>query len=368
MCYRLFLFAAALLICSRLTAQDLLIHYSFDEESGVAIDSGTGTTANGLFGADATRSPDTPGERGGFSLDLRAEGAKSILSAGDVSKVDTLEAFTLTTWLKLEELNTERGGGSNVRLLAKQGGGPDYNGISWNLNDPVLGGARGTDNFSLGLFIGGEEGFGFARTEEDIYADQWVFLAVTYDSNEPDEDTVFYFGDEVTETYILGDEVPETISVGPVHTSAGEADFGIGFTDAAPDADVSAFGFQDDVRVYHGALTLEQLETVRLENLTGMISVCDDNTQGDLDGNGKVEFADFLTLSANFGMMVDSHEDGDIDCNGKVEFADFLTLSANFGKDVGVAAVPEPASGLPVVIAGFVCMCARRRRYASFEQ
>lgn len=88
---------------------------------------------------------------------------------------------------------------------------------------------------------------------------------------------------------------------------------------------------------------------------------CDPNTQGDIDGNGVVEFADFLTISANFGNEVADHTLGDIDCNGVVEFADFLTLSANFGNTAGgAAAVPEPASGLLFFI-GFLGMLKLRR-------
>lgn len=55
---------------------------------------------------------------------------------------------------------------------------------------------------------------------------------------------------------------------------------------------------------------------------------------GDVDGNGKVEFADFLVLSQNFGQDVSSREEGDLDGNGTVEFADFLLLSQNFGAQV----------------------------------
>ena len=93
--------------------------------------------------------------------------------------------------------------------------------------------------------------------------------------------------------------------------------------------------------------------------------VCDPNTGGDLDGNGKVEFADFLILSGNFGNDVSGagHEQGDIDCNGKVEFADFLVLSGNFGKDVGGAqSVPEPTGLALLSIAGLACGMFRRRR------
>ena len=51
---------------------------------------------------------------------------------------------------------------------------------------------------------------------------------------------------------------------------------------------------------------------------------------GDLDLNGKVEFADFLVLSTNFG-KAGSYSDGDADGDGLVAFADFLLLSTNFG-------------------------------------
>lgn len=66
---------------------------------------------------------------------------------------------------------------------------------------------------------------------------------------------------------------------------------------------------------------------------------------GDFDLNGGVDFADFLTLSANFGGPNVSYAEGDADCDGSVNFADFLQLSASFGKAaVRVAVVPEPSS------------------------
>ena len=90
---------------------------------------------------------------------------------------------------------------------------------------------------------------------------------------------------------------------------------------------------------------------------------CDPNTGGDLDGNGKVEFADFLILSGNFGNEVADHTQGDIDCNGSVGFADFLVLSANFGTTVGEAAsVPEPSGLVLLSLAGAACGVLRRRR------
>ena len=52
---------------------------------------------------------------------------------------------------------------------------------------------------------------------------------------------------------------------------------------------------------------------------------------GDLDLNGKVEFADFLKLSKNYGLTDATYSQGDLDGDGSIGFADFLVLSANFG-------------------------------------
>lgn len=67
---------------------------------------------------------------------------------------------------------------------------------------------------------------------------------------------------------------------------------------------------------------------------------------GDLDGNGAVEFLDFLALANNFGEETDDYTKGDIDGDGSVAFLDFLSLANNFGNQAGgaVASVPEPTS------------------------
>lgn len=332
--------ATSFLLGSYANGQELLVRYTFDEESGPAIDQGGGASSNGTLGATATRSSNTPGMISPFALDLREEGTDSFVTAGDAAEVDTLESFTLTTWLLLEDLNDNFGGSGNVRLLAKQGPDP-FNGFSWNLNRPNFG-LRGPDNFRTGLFVGGEDEFAFAFASEDVFADEWAFLAVTYDGTTDFENTGFYFGDTESEVILLG-EIFESITAGPVNSTEGVADFGIGFTDAAPNVDFSAVGFMDDVRVYSGALTLEQLEEVRMENLIVMEQpACDAETGGDINGDGAVSFPDFLILSSNFGTDASSHTEGDLDCDGTVAFADFLILSSNFGATGGAAAVPEP--------------------------
>ena len=94
------------------------------------------------------------------------------------------------------------------------------------------------------------------------------------------------------------------------------------------------------------------------------VSECNPNSQGDLDGNGTVEFADFLILSGNFGTGVASHSEGDIDCNGMVEFADFLVLSGNFGNNVvAVQSVPEPTSSILGML-GLLGLLGSRRRWS----
>ncbi len=85
---------------------------------------------------------------------------------------------------------------------------------------------------------------------------------------------------------------------------------------------------------------------------------------GDLNGNGDVAFADFLTLSANFGTDGLNYTEGNIDLAGTVAFADFLILSANFGKTPAAGAtataVPEPSS-CALLALGALVMWRRRR-------
>ena len=73
----------------------------------------------------------------------------------------------------------------------------------------------------------------------------------------------------------------------------------------------------------------------------------DDDIAGDVDGDGEVNFADFLILSANFGNTEAARADGDLDGDGQVAFADFLILSNNFAAAEPQAIVASSAEDPP---------------------
>ena len=53
---------------------------------------------------------------------------------------------------------------------------------------------------------------------------------------------------------------------------------------------------------------------------------------GDIEGDGTVDFGDFLQLADSFGNTNQNYVDGDLDLDGIVGFSDFLLLADNFGK------------------------------------
>lgn len=72
-----------------------------------------------------------------------------------------------------------------------------------------------------------------------------------------------------------------------------------------------------------------------------------DRLLGDFDGNGVVDFADFIVLSGNYGTSPAGYADGDINGDGQVEFEDFVILADNFGRSAAAGVpVPEPSGFL----------------------
>lgn len=90
--------------------------------------------------------------------------------------------------------------------------------------------------------------------------------------------------------------------------------------------------------VFYGSTPFEGLELF-------IIRGTDQPTRlaGDANEDGKVDFADFLALSANFGVSDADWTQGDFDGDGQVQFGDFLILSGNFGASLEPALAPPPA-------------------------
>ena len=66
------------------------------------------------------------------------------------------------------------------------------------------------------------------------------------------------------------------------------------------------------------------------EDLTYLVENILGTKRGDTNLNGKVDFNDFLALSARFGLVA-GWAGGNSDTDTTVSFNDFLALSANFG-------------------------------------
>ena len=92
------------------------------------------------------------------------------------------------------------------------------------------------------------------------------------------------------------------------------------------------------------------------EDLTDLLRRAE-RSVGDTNFDGKVDFADFLELSTNFG-RAGLWSQGDFDANGKIEFADFLGLSSNFGETAALISVPEPTLH-PLSLALFLLVAGR---------
>lgn len=77
---------------------------------------------------------------------------------------------------------------------------------------------------------------------------------------------------------------------------------------------------------------------------------------GDANGDGKVNFADYLVLESTFGSKVTPGSGADFDMNGIIDFADYLTLESAFGTG---NIVPEPATLFLLTLGGIALF--RRR-------
>lgn len=87
---------------------------------------------------------------------------------------------------------------------------------------------------------------------------------------------------------------------------------------------------------------------------------------GDADLDGKVDFADLLTVARNYGTTTgNSWQTGDFYGTGQVDFSDFLVVARHYGQSLGGAVspaltVPEPTC-LTLAIVGSLQIFRRRK-------
>jgi hypothetical protein len=84
---------------------------------------------------------------------------------------------------------------------------------------------------------------------------------------------------------------------------------------------------------------LDQNGAVDSMDVTFLVEVILKTRFGDANLDGRVNFADFLLLSSNFGSSEAAWEQGDFDGDEHVDFADFLALSSTFGDALAPADV-----------------------------
>src|ERR1035441_10658878 len=176
------------LTCSLLAVQparaDLLLRYTFDETdltNTPALDGGIAPAANGTFVNKATRTTKTPSGTG-LALDL-SDGISDWVSVGNPAKLNGLSSFTLACWL-----NLQADPAANDRLMEKQGAD---GGLGWRIITPTTGTISATNlRLSLQFALVAE-----ADTANLVLAtNQWIFLALTYDSTLGSGNAKFYRG------------------------------------------------------------------------------------------------------------------------------------------------------------------------------
>src|SRR5690625_4330708 len=124
--------------------------------------------------------------------------------------------------------------------------------------DGVDPGPMSASNFSLGLDTADGAGPSYHNFDAD---DKWLFIAVTFDGTAFEDLLKFYAGDAETESALLSATAPLIWDVSTVLN----AHLMIGRHSTANNRNIE--GYVDDLRIYRGVLTEEQIEEVRLANL-----------------------------------------------------------------------------------------------------
>jgi len=234
------------------SAQTLLLRYSFDEATGAAVDtSGRANQSNGTLAGTGTRTTTTPGGYPGAAFDA-GSGGGGYIDAGDVDKLDGLQKFTITAWIRLY------GTPANGQVLLGKRDTGNTTGFAVLFGLPSGGaGVLDATNFSIKLRVA-------TSTASSVSADlnaanAWIFVAASYDGTSASSNLKFYNGGPAT---AVSAATTRNYSAGIA--PANSEPFRICASSAGA-ATVSVM--VDDVRIYTNTLSQAQLETVRQANL-----------------------------------------------------------------------------------------------------
>jgi hypothetical protein len=107
-------------------------------------------------------------------------------------------------------------------------------------------------------------------------------------------------------------------------------------------------------------LTTDQRAFPRIVGARTDIGAVEYVINGDLNFDGSVSIADFLTVSSNFNKTEVTWTDGDLNGDGAVTISDFLALAANFGQSLPEP--PAPAAALSATLSSSQDSAAHRQQ------
>lgn len=247
---RLLAGAVACLFAASLDAQTLLSHYTLD---GNGTDTGTvgvnGTpTGSAAYGASGSGV-------GIFDQALSSPGGTNdyFTAATADNAAFALDAITIALWVKIDSTTSSQ----IDRLVSNVTGS---SGFDFTISKTTAGaGAGGADLFEFSFGFNGPS-TRVTSADSQYVSDKWLFLAVTYDSANAADNVKFYSGSETTN--VLLNDTLTSFTTGSIAISSSALE--IGGTPAST-GDRSPTALFNDVRIYSGALTLSELETLRAD-------------------------------------------------------------------------------------------------------
>ncbi|MES2705741.1 MAG: LamG-like jellyroll fold domain-containing protein [Verrucomicrobiota bacterium] len=191
--------------------------------------------------------------QGGRALDLTPAGADPTLG--------TMEAFTVCGWVNARQLN-EGYGGNRIAFALASGGGPGFDLVQ--LGNGAL--RLGVNDWPDGGSNGPASAAGKVTANAAAGAGNWVYFAVTYDSNLTENQVKYFFG---SGTSLAGLSSSHNYARGPIDSSGsltvGNFSAVIGARPETGDGGSRIFrGLVDELKIYSTALDLTQVQEAQL--------------------------------------------------------------------------------------------------------